>query len=103
MFMRSITRNGLSCPSEEQRSEEHTSELQSRQYLVCRLLLGKKKLRLKGLQQRQLILERLYPRIITSGAFHPLCDASVDNEKVQRFCLQPSRLPSTLPRDSWHD
>src|SRR3712207_7619310 len=26
------------------RSEEHTSELQSRQYLVCRLLLDKKKL-----------------------------------------------------------
>src|SRR3712207_8087664 len=26
----------------ELRSEEHTSELQSRQYLVCRLLLGKK-------------------------------------------------------------
>src|SRR3712207_8269554 len=28
---------------EEVRSEEHTSELQSRQYLVCRLLLEKKK------------------------------------------------------------
>src|SRR3712207_8675455 len=28
------------------RSEEHTSELQSRQYLVCRLLLEKKKTRL---------------------------------------------------------
>src|SRR3712207_7744880 len=27
----------------EPRSEEHTSELQSRQYLVCRLLLEKKK------------------------------------------------------------
>src|SRR3712207_7140098 len=27
----------------EDRSEEHTSELQSRQYLVCRLLLEKKK------------------------------------------------------------
>src|SRR3712207_8416412 len=27
----------------EERSEEHTSELQSRQYLVCRLLLEKKK------------------------------------------------------------
>src|SRR3712207_8629002 len=27
------------------RSEEHTSELQSRQYLVCRLLLEKKKAR----------------------------------------------------------
>src|SRR5258707_6701115 len=26
----------------EQRSEEHTSELQSRQYIVCRLLLAKK-------------------------------------------------------------
>src|SRR3712207_7129532 len=35
------------------RSEEHTSELQSRQYLVCRLLLEKKKtgsaaVRIKG-------------------------------------------------------
>src|SRR5947209_11316364 len=32
------------------RSEEHTSELQSRQYLVCRLLLEKKKNKIK-LQQ----------------------------------------------------
>src|SRR3712207_7135028 len=39
-----------SCPAipvsllgRHQRSEEHTSELQSRQYLVCRLLLEKKK------------------------------------------------------------
>src|SRR3712207_8606822 len=31
------------------RSEEHTSELQSRQYLVCRLLLEKKKI--AGLDQ----------------------------------------------------
>src|SRR5947209_12623907 len=30
-------------PSPRPRSEEHTSELQSRQYLVCRLLLEKKK------------------------------------------------------------
>src|SRR3712207_8095898 len=29
--------------SAPRRSEEHTSELQSRQYLVCRLLLEKKK------------------------------------------------------------
>src|SRR3712207_8671320 len=29
--------------TQRQRSEEHTSELQSRQYLVCRLLLEKKK------------------------------------------------------------
>src|SRR3712207_7107961 len=31
------------CSSKTTRSEEHTSELQSRQYLVCRLLLEKKK------------------------------------------------------------
>src|SRR3712207_7339184 len=30
-------------PVPEERSEEHTSELQSRQYLVCRLLLEKQK------------------------------------------------------------
>src|SRR3712207_7453343 len=30
-------------PFKNKRSEEHTSELQSRQYLVCRLLLEKKK------------------------------------------------------------
>src|SRR5258707_11211608 len=34
----------LECrPLRPERSEEHTSELQSRQYLVCRLLLEKKK------------------------------------------------------------
>src|SRR3712207_7123890 len=32
-----------SRPTYPARSEEHTSELQSRQYLVCRLLLEKKK------------------------------------------------------------
>src|SRR3712207_8106812 len=32
----------LSAPEAPDRSEEHTSELQSRQYLVCRLLLEKK-------------------------------------------------------------
>src|SRR3712207_6870138 len=34
---------GESFSTEGKRSEEHTSELQSRQYLVCRLLLEKKK------------------------------------------------------------
>src|SRR3712207_7047029 len=36
-------KDGVAAPDEHQRSEEHTSELQSRQYLVCRLLLEKKK------------------------------------------------------------
>src|SRR3712207_3426091 len=35
------------------RSEEHTSELQSRQYLVCRLLLEKKKKTLPEASKRQ--------------------------------------------------
>src|SRR3712207_8607904 len=40
---------GIACElsqlrEDSPRSEEHTSELQSRQYLVCRLLLEKKKL-----------------------------------------------------------
>src|SRR3712207_8509282 len=37
----SIARRMARCA----RSEEHTSELQSRQYLVCRLLLEKKKIK----------------------------------------------------------
>src|SRR3712207_7129704 len=36
-------RGGHPGQEAQQRSEEHTSELQSRQYLVCRLLLEKKK------------------------------------------------------------
>src|SRR3989449_3035420 len=35
-----VERDGTSC----ERSEEHTSELQSRLHLVCRLLLEKKKI-----------------------------------------------------------
>src|SRR3989442_3276528 len=34
---------GSDCPAAAMRSEEHTSELQSRPHLVCRLLLEKKK------------------------------------------------------------
>src|SRR5258707_9501062 len=36
--------------SDRHRSEEHTSELQSRQYLVCRLLLEKKKKKQKQIK-----------------------------------------------------
>src|ERR1035437_10604445 len=48
-LFRSMPRSALSCGASvalthdpTHRSEEHTSELQSRQYLVCRLLLEKK-------------------------------------------------------------
>src|SRR3712207_9445384 len=41
-----LSRGTMMCSltqTSSRRSEEHTSELQSRQYLVCRLLLEKKK------------------------------------------------------------
>src|SRR3712207_7103042 len=38
-------------PGATTRSEEHTSELQSRQYLVCRLLLEKKNKALRALSE----------------------------------------------------
>src|SRR3712207_8392009 len=40
---RTSRRQAPTSSSATRRSEEHTSELQSRQYLVCRLLLEKKK------------------------------------------------------------
>src|SRR6185295_15829047 len=44
---------GARRPRRRARSEEHTSELQSRQYLVCRLLLEKKTRRCEpGLRAR---------------------------------------------------
>src|SRR3712207_7309782 len=39
-----LQKQAATLPARAGRSEEHTSELQSRQYLVCRLLLEKKKL-----------------------------------------------------------
>src|SRR3712207_7525947 len=43
--LRTSARTGIPAAARAptRRSEEHTSELQSRQYLVCRLLLEKKK------------------------------------------------------------
>src|SRR3712207_1525954 len=44
------------------RSEEHTSELQSRQYLVCRLLLEKKKQMVEKKQLNLVLLRHLRER-----------------------------------------
>src|SRR3712207_7882865 len=41
--LRGLLAAKIQCRGNLDRSEEHTSELQSRQYLVCRLLLEKKK------------------------------------------------------------
>src|SRR3712207_7637470 len=48
-----VPQEGQPRPAQDEargRSEEHTSELQSRQYLVCRLLLEKKKSTTKWLK-----------------------------------------------------
>src|SRR3712207_9006556 len=50
---------GVGERQRDRRSEEHTSELQSRQYLVCRLLLEKKT-----------------SRTLTSSSSHPFFCAS---------------------------
>src|SRR3712207_8086336 len=42
-YSRHVLLPEISIEGQLKRSEEHTSELQSRQYLVCRLLLEKKK------------------------------------------------------------
>src|SRR3712207_7335615 len=47
--------------SDERRSEEHTSELQSRQYLVCRLLLEKKNKRFSHVRNCPRLTSILYP------------------------------------------
>src|SRR6266436_3389338 len=52
---RPLRRGNGWTPAHACRSEEHTSELQSRLHLVCRLLLEKKKLRRKELLARRRI------------------------------------------------
>src|SRR5690554_7049781 len=50
-----LSRSDLLSLDELQRSEEHTSELQSRPHLVCRLLLEKKKKKKKNTKQQNKI------------------------------------------------
>src|SRR6476620_9972970 len=63
---------------ERLRSEEHTSELQSRQYLVCRLLLEKKK------------------KVETNGERHDTGDACRDDSGVDLLRHGPSVSLSDL-------
>src|SRR5436309_9338260 len=49
---------GATAPRCGSRSEEHTSELQSRENLVCRLLLEKKKKKRKRERKRRFVYSR---------------------------------------------
>src|SRR3712207_7185540 len=53
-----------------ERSEEHTSELQSRQYLVCRLLLEKKKVS-AGILQLMLTYTYIFSLCLSSAQSLP--------------------------------
>src|SRR3712207_7467365 len=63
-----VFRTHLPCfPSRlASRSEEHTSELQSRQYLVCRLLLEKKK------DNNKLHMINIHILLLTHNAICPI-------------------------------
>src|SRR3712207_7134673 len=54
------------------RSEEHTSELQSRQYLVCRLLLEKKKTSHPS-SPSDLFSPLPFPHLVIPFPLNPLC------------------------------
>src|SRR5437870_8262179 len=56
-------------PAVVARSEEHTSELQSRGHLVCRLLLEKKKTEPSPHTTRTSILESILPPKLTSNKY----------------------------------
>src|SRR3712207_8401809 len=57
---------GLADPGlSDRRSEEHTSELQSRQYLVCRLLLEKKKIQYCYLRMQRYSISLMTNTLVT--------------------------------------
>src|SRR2546425_3347493 len=56
-----------SCSRRPDRSEEHTSELQSLAYLVCRLLLEKKKKKQKKINKEKLVRNNSRACIKPSG------------------------------------
>src|SRR5207247_3564134 len=66
---------GCTSPSPTARSEEHTSELQSRVDIVCRLLLEKKKIRriqnakvrqtgIVGCESSAVVIDAMSPRVV---------------------------------------
>src|SRR5437660_2880110 len=57
-------------PAREVRSEEHTSELQSRGHLVCRLLLEKKKKAQADAARRERLAHVIGMREIEDGVTH---------------------------------
>src|SRR5258707_5746162 len=70
------------------RSEEHTSELQSRQYLVCRLLLEKKNTKTPIRGQ-----PKMPTNVASYGSLNPISGVNVTH------ALLPSRSNTTTVHD----
>src|SRR2546429_1015361 len=73
-------RPSCSCTSDPQpqgpRSEEHTSELQSRLHLVCRLLLEKKKISYRGRPLDNSRIDALLDRLLMRFRSRPIVTKS---------------------------
>src|SRR3712207_8550910 len=84
------THSRAPCPSQRKensprgsrRSEEHTSELQSRQYLVCRLLLEKKKNVHSHVNTSPC---RSTPSVVIKAPSDPLTHSSLNRTAVTRI------------------
>src|SRR5579872_1116008 len=88
MSTRSIT------PRQSSRSEEHTSELQSRPHLVCRLLLEKKKRRAARTARRWCLwILCVFPARASKGSFR-LCFFFNDTATTEIYTLS---LHDALP------
>src|SRR5258707_9500538 len=75
--MRPKARSTAAAAASHERSEEHTSELQSRQYLVCRLLLEKKKKKKQKIESRSIVETKIKKNM---------------SEAEQRRCVTDSSL-----------
>src|SRR5258708_17417486 len=84
------------CPG---RSEEHTSELQSPDHLVCRLLLEKKK-KNHGATRSQISDEEIADRRRQQRQTHLYRSAGLDQTAVHRTNFPPGRLRTSHPHTS---
>src|SRR5256884_1179949 len=92
-----VTRPARSRAAYDARSEEHTSELQSRLHLVCRLLLEKKKTnnrrRSPGAQPQSTALYRLISVLLSS---HRTASSNRRGPTTHHLHLPALRPPQTI-------
>src|SRR2546429_1002433 len=93
-------RTGFFCSMAMARSEEHTSELQSRLHLVCRLLLEKKK---EGHRRGKVATALVLLRGITALRRAPVVAVSAlptQSSRVAGSCAQRTAKPSYITQDA---